>query len=90
MGIEQLKGYQTKFNSWVKCRNQLKPPVCERLAASHMVADGLSNGSRLTLGHAPRPEAGNSAAGRYSYLVPLLRVATPSRSVKTPTTPSRR
>ena len=37
-----------------------------------MVADGLFNGSRLNLDQAPRPEAGNSAAGRFSYLMPLL------------------
>src|SRR6266545_4591975 len=72
MGIEQLKAYETKFDSWVKELTLLKLPVRAPLAALHMVADGLFNGSRLNLDHAPRPEAGNSAAGRYSYLMPLL------------------
>lgn len=72
MGIAELKAYETKFDAWIKELSLLKLPVRAPLVALHMVADGLFNGSRLKLGHVPHPEAGNSVAGRYSYLMPLL------------------
>jgi hypothetical protein len=72
MSIDKLKLYESKFDSLVKELPLLKLPVRAPLAALHMVADGLFNGSRLNLDQAPRPEAGNSAAGRFSYLMPLL------------------
>lgn len=72
MGIKLLESYETKFDSWVKELGLLKLPVRAPLTALHVLADGLYNGSRLNLQRAPRPEAGNSAAGRFSYLIPLL------------------
>jgi hypothetical protein len=72
MGLEELKAFESELDDRIRSLPIWKLPIRAVLTAVHAVIDNLFNGSRNNQEVSPRPEAGASAGGRLSYLVPLL------------------